>query len=375
MDELKEIKTTALIVGTRPNFMKAAPLWKELKKKQRSNLYLVHTGQHYSQSLSGIFLKQMGISSEQEIVMLAGYPRTATPEESFAWMLTELTKWFRENAIEKVIVFGDVNSSLVGALAASFLHLQIVHVEAGLRSFNMLMPEERNRILVDHLSHLMLTTELSAQRNLLREGIVGRSEMCGNTMMDTLVSLLPVIEKLITYKKFRVEKKKYILFTFHRQENVDSPEILRKVISVLDKLSKKLKIMILIPLHPRTKKAMERFGIKPFYIKIIEPQGYIQMMNLVLNCGILLTDSGGLQEEAAYLGVPTITLRRETERPITVEKGWNKILSPSDKNFPQAIHEDILLRIGKRKSDLTSIRKEMGEGRAAQLMVKKILAL
>ena len=160
MNESKEIinlKKTALVVGTRPNFMKAAPIWKELKKVQHTDLFLVHTGQHYSQSLSGIFLKQIGLS-EDDIIMLSGYPRIATPEESFAWMLTELTRWFRDNQIEKVIVFGDVNSSLAGALAASFLHLQIIHIEAGLRSFNMLMPEERNRILVDHLSHLMLTT-------------------------------------------------------------------------------------------------------------------------------------------------------------------------------------------------------------------------
>jgi len=382
MEELKtNLKRVALVVGTRPNFVKAIPVWREIREQlgaltDTPDKYclLVHTGQHYSRELSDIFLEQFEVPRDQ-ISFLEGYPKAGSPQERFSWIFLQLSEWFTRNKIEKVVVFGDVNSTLAGAMAASFLHLQLVHVEAGLRSFNRLMPEERNRVITDSLSHLLLVTEKGALHNLMREGLVGKAVHCGNTMIDTLVRSLPRIKKMNEFAKKGMKPGKYVLFTFHRQENVDSPHLLRKVLTCIDRLATELRVKILFSVHPRTRNAMKRHGLKTFGVKLCPPQGYLQMMNLVYNCGILVTDSGGLQEEAAYLGVPTITLRRETERPITVSKGWNMIISPGEKNLFQKMKVEITDKIGKRKEDLTVLKADMGEGKASQIMAKKILQL
>lgn len=375
------LRKTALIVGTRPNIMKAVPVYLELKKQIIKEigekcisdyLTLVHTGQHYSRSLSGLFFEQLGVADD-EIIYLTGYPRESHSADGFAWMIKSLFRWLSTNRIKKVVVFGDVNSTLAAALAASFLHLTIIHVEAGLRSYNSLMPEEKNRVMVDHLSDLLLTTEISAQQNLSREGLVAYSQHCGNTMIDTLVSLLPTIRNINIWEQMRLNEREYGVFTFHRQENVDSPYILRKVITIIDEIADEFEIDIIFPLHPRTRNALIGSDIRCSHIRVIEPLGYLEMMNLVLYCGILLTDSGGLQEEAAYLGVPTLTLREETERPITVTRGWNVVLSPKDDFFSQKLRRNIITKKGGRKLDLKDIREEMGEGKASQIAAKKIL--
>lgn len=366
----------AFVIGARPNLMKAVPVWKEIKKSLchipnvvNRNIFLVHTGQHYSRMMSDVFIEQLRLK-KSDITFLKGYPKDSL--DSFSWMISALTKFFYVNKIQKVVVFGDVNSTLAGALSASFLNLKLVHVESGLRTYNMEMPEERNRVIVDRLSHLLITTEIKSKQNLLEEKITGQIEHCGNTMIDTLVHFLPTITKMTTYIDMGLQKRSYIMVTFHRQENVESKEILNIFTQTMNQLGQTFKIIF--PIHPRTKNSLERFNIDLHSINVIEPQGYLEMMNLVYNCGILLTDSGGLQEEAGYLGIPTITLRKETERPITVNKGDNKILAPSSINFQSKLSRIVNEKIGSR-IDTVSLRKEMGGGRASQLVAKKILLL
>jgi len=367
----------ALIIGTRPNFMKAVPVWNSLKKIiPKKQLYFIHTGQHYSRNLSQIFIDDLKINNK-EIIYLEKYSKTQYPKTSvadgFSWIIKNLSSLFINENIDKVIVFGDVNSTLAAGLAAKINKLHLIHIESGLRSFNSLMPEERNRILVDKLSDQLFITEQSAKQNLLNEGITNNIYHCGNTMMDTLNKYLSHIKSSTYYSSFYVSKLQYILFTLHRQQNVDNKTTLEKIIKTILKISKLLKSPVLFIAHPRTIKNIQKFKIDLEDIILIKSQSYLNMLNLVYNVGILLTDSGGLQEESSYLGVPCITLRKNTERPLTVEKGYNCIISPEIVDFYNIFEKEVLEKYGKRQENLDEIRKEMGNGKAADKIVSKIL--
>lgn len=290
-------------------------------------------------------------------------------------MIRTLSKYFTDNKVKVAVVFGDVNSTLAGAMAASFLNIFTVHVEAGLRSFNHAMPEERNRILVDHLSALLITTEPSAMDNLFREGIAGKAYFLGNTMMDTLVHFLPIFREMDTYKTYNLTKGRYVLVTVHRQENVDCKKRLTKIINGLHGVQTMNDIPVIVPLHPRTQGALTRFSLSTRHMTILPPQGYLEMMNLVLNCGVLVTDSGGLQEESSYLGVPCITIRTETERPITVHRGSNVILRPTTKEFVPKLINLVCTKLGTRKHRLGVLRRLMGEGKTADKIATMLMAI
>jgi UDP-N-acetylglucosamine 2-epimerase (non-hydrolysing) len=367
------MKRITLIVGARPNWMKAVPVWRELQKQQ-GDVTIVYTGQHYSKELFDVFLEELFVKKE-EIDELQNYPRDASAHQSLAWMIEQLGNYFVEKKTEVVVVFGDVNSTLAGALAATQLKLPIVHVEAGLRCYDMGMPEEINRVLVDKLSTLMTVSEPSGIMNLAREGMAGRGQQLGNSMMDTLVKFLPVIRSHRSYTKYMVIPRKYVVVTIHRQNNVNSKRCLLRIIGMLKAVQSMREVPILFPIHPRTRKALTTWGIKTGKLTLLPPLRYTEMMHLVYYSGCVLTDSGGLQEETTYLGVPCITLRSNTERPITLTHGSNKIISP--------IHRDLTSRVlsyfdkifGTRKKNLSVVRKLMGNGNAGKGIASAILAI
>ena len=369
----------ALVVGTRPNFMKAIPVLISLKKYiSEENIFFIHTGQHYSYDLSNVFLEDFEID-EKKIYFLEKYSDTLYPKESsndgFYWISNNLSNFFIKKKIDKVIVFGDVNSTLAAALAAYMNNIYIIHIESGLRSYDMKMPEERNRIMVDKMSNMLFTTELLSIENLKKEGIFKNVYHCGNTMIDTLNKYSPIIKESIYYKKFNLNEYDYIILTIHRQENVENVIILKKIIKTINKIILQLKYKILFIIHPRTLKKIEELNIKiEKDIIILNSQSYLNMLNLVYYCGIILTDSGGIQEETAFLGIPCITIRDNTERPLTITMGYNTIISPFCQDFKKNIIEKISNNFGKRKNN-KEIFEEMGNGNSSDKIIKIILSL
>lgn len=365
-------KRIALVVGARPNWMKAVPVWNELKKN--SNTFLVYTGQHYSENLFDIFLKELNIVKE-EIDELSDYPTSSEPYQSLSWMIEHLGNYFKEKEIQIVVVFGDIHSTLAGALAASMLSLPIVHVESGLRCWDESMPEERNRSIVDKLSTILCTTEPSAMDNLYQEGLLEKAIYTGNSMMDTLDYFLQEAILSKKYKYFNVEPKKYIMVTIHRQNNVNSKERLTNIIDSLNTLHHTKNIKLLFPIHPRTKEALHQYNINTNHLDIIDPIGYYDMIHLVYYSHCVITDSGGLQEETTYIGIPCITLRPNTERPITVTNGSNIIINPKEKCLTERLlhaYENI------KEQDihkLSEVKEIMGNGKAGQKIAEVILSI
>ena len=313
-----------LVVGARPNFIKIAPLIREIKR-QEIDYKLIHTGQHYDYKMSKIFFDELGIP-EPDIHLNVG---SASHAVQTAKIMIEFEKVLEKPKPRLVIVVGDVNSTIACALVAKKLFIKIAHIEAGLRSFDMKMPEEINRILTDRISDLLFTTEESGKINLEREGIpVENIFFVGNIMIDTLMVNLEKAKKLNLLDKYGLKSKEYALLTLHRPSNVDIQENLEEIIKIIDYLKKKIKIFF--PAHPRTIKNLKKYGIlneldSPNII-ISEPVGYLEFINLIFNAKFILTDSGGIQEEASVLGIPILTLRENTERPITVNKGTNEII-------------------------------------------------
>jgi UDP-GlcNAc3NAcA epimerase len=318
------------IVGARPQFIKAAAVSRELRKQHTE--ILVHTGQHYDYAMSGIFFDGLeipapdinlgvgsGLHGAQTGAMLRGIEEL---------LVTAQPDW--------VLVYGDTNSTLAGALAASKLHIPLVHVEAGLRSFNRRMPEEINRVLTDHVSALLLCPSDTAVSNLSAEGITDGVHLVGDVMLDVLNwarersngkagQLLP---------KFGVQHKQYLLATVHRNENTDNPAQLSNIVTALNAATEP----VIFPVHPRTRKAIAEAGhqLKP-HIQPVDPVGYFDMICLTASARMILTDSGGLQKEAYWLGVPCVTLRDETEWVETVNAGWNTLAGSDPSKIAKAI--------------------------------------
>ena len=317
--------TIFLVAGARPNFMKIAPLTKEFLNR-KINFKLIHTGQHYDYNMSKIFFENLGIP-EPDIHLNIG---SASHAVQTAKIMIEFEKVLLEEKPILVIVVGDVNSTLACALVAKKLYIKVAHIEAGLRSFDMNMPEEINRLLTDQISDFLFTTEKSALINLKREGIdAEKIYFVGNIMIDTLIMNVEKAKTKNVLEQYNLIKKQYALITLHRPSNVDNKENLEKIVNTLNFLQEK--IHVFFPIHPRTKKNLEKFNLinklKKSNIILNEPIGYLEFLNLMLNSRLILTDSGGIQEEASYLKIPILTLRKNTERPITIEEGTNSIVS------------------------------------------------
>ncbi|MBN1501067.1 MAG: UDP-N-acetylglucosamine 2-epimerase (non-hydrolyzing) [Spirochaetes bacterium] len=318
------LKKIVTIVGARPQFIKAAVISRLIKSEYSENFQeiLVHTGQHYDQNMSDVFFDEMQIP-RPDINLEIG---SGSHGKMTGRMLEKIEDVLVKEDPHFLMVYGDTNSTIAGALAASKLHIPVIHVEAGLRSFNMKMPEEQNRILTDHISNYLFCPTQTAIDNLLKEGITEGVFKTGDIMLDASLyyrKLLKTIES-----KLSIPQKKFILATLHRAENTDDPEKLNNIISALSESS----FPVVLPIHPRTRKMMQNIGVKlSGNVNLIDPVGFFDMLRLETACSMIVTDSGGVQKEAYFFKKPCITMREQTEWVETVESGWN-ILVGSDKD-------------------------------------------
>jgi UDP-N-acetylglucosamine 2-epimerase (non-hydrolysing) len=356
------------VVGARPQFIKLSSLARALIDESRSIKHvIVHSGQHYDYYMSRIFFNQLRIPKVNYHLNVGSASHGAQTAE----MLKRIEAVLIREKPDWVIVYGDTNTTLSAALAAVKLSLPIAHVEAGLRSFDRSMPEEVNRVLVDQVSELLFTPSKGANSNLLREGISkAKIHFVGNVMIDTLVDLLPKAEERWGQLKRRFGVSEYVLITLHRPSNVDDLKILRNIISSLKTMAKK--IPVIFPLHPRTRKMGEFSGLINLSgvkgLHLIQPLGYLDFLSLEKHASLVLTDSGGIQEETTFLGTPCLTLRPNTERPITVTLGTNRLIRSQGKDIVMAVRD--ILRSGRRSSK----RKlpEFWDGHASERIVKVI---
>jgi len=320
------MKKVLHIVGARPNFMKVAPIHKAIAQRGQLTQVLVHTGQHYDVKMSDVFFTDLGMAAP-DVYLGVG---SGSHAEQTARIMIELEKIFLREKPDLVSVVGDVNSTVAGALVASKMGIRISHVEAGLRSFDRTMPEEINRIVTDRISDLLLTPSPDADANLLKEGVdPSFIHFVGNVMIDTLLASKARAEKLSTLKDLGLTAGNYAVCTLHRASNVDDPKVLSGLLSALAHVAARLPI--LFPVHPRTRKMLADQGLSGMLerapnLRLVEPMGYLEFLALTSQARMILTDSGGLQEESTALGVPCLTLRENTERPITVEQGTNLVV-------------------------------------------------
>jgi len=324
------------VAGARPNFMKIAPLMHEFAKRpSRFEPILVHTGQHYDKAMSDSFFRDLGIP-EPDVNLGVG---SGSHGEQTAQVLTKIEQLLIERKPHVVLVVGDVNSTLAATLAAVKMHIPVAHVEAGLRSWDREMPEEINRVLTDSVSHWLFTTEAAAEANLLREGVPAEKiHFVGNVMIDTLLAHRERALKLDTVERLGLSPQGYAVLTLHRPSNVDSPDQLRRLFEVLGRLHAELPVVF--PVHPRTAKAIEQNlgGTKPD-LMMTAPLGYLEFLRLLMDARVVLTDSGGIQEETTALGVACLTLRDSTERPVTVTEGTNTIVGTDPTAIEKAIQK------------------------------------
>jgi len=334
-----------LVVGARPNYIKAHPVYNSLNELNKFKLKLVNTGQHYDQNMSGVFIQELGMQ-QPDINLEVG---SGLHGQQTGRILSLYEQVLIKEKPNLVIVFGDVNSTIACSLAAAKLDIPIAHVESGLRSFDWKMPEEINRVLTDRLSTFLFTTSPEAKDNLINEGISTKKiHFVGNTMIDSLIEFKDKFEKSKVREKLDIQGD-YALITLHRPSNVDNGNNIKKLINSIQNTSKI--IPCIFPIHPRTKKKLQSAKLynellNNKRIKLIDPLGYIDFMCLQINARIVLTDSGGIQEETTFFGVPCITVRENTERPITISNGTNKLIGAEYDKIPQEIEVAI-----KDKSD------------------------
>jgi UDP-N-acetylglucosamine 2-epimerase (non-hydrolysing) len=334
----------ACIVGARPNFMKMAPLLRAFESYPNVNPVLIHTGQHYDANLSDVFFTELGMK-RPDISLEVGSGKhgvqTARILERMEQTLEEGTA--DGQPYDRVVVVGDVNSTMAATLAAVKLGIPVAHVEAGLRSFDRTMPEEINRIVTDSLSDMLLVSESAGIENLRREGHPDdHLHLVGNVMIDTLQRLLPQARERNTLREHNLEPGQYGVVTLHRPANVDTPEVLARLLDVLVETSDRLKLVI--PLHPRTKQRIEDFGLAGKLsdapgIVVLPPLGYLDFLALTSQSLLVVTDSGGLQEESTVLGIPCLTMRPNTERPATVDEGSSTLIGSDAEKLARHIEQ------------------------------------
>ena len=361
-------KKITLVVGARPNFMKVAPLMHELLKyPEVFHTQLIHTGQHYDSDMSDIFFDDLELPQPERFLGVG----SGTHTEQTAKVMMAFENVCIEEKPDLVVVVGDVNSTMACAITAKKLHIPVAHVEAGLRSRDWTMPEEINRIVTDAISDLLFTPSRDAGNNLLREGIPPeRIHFVGNVMIDCLVTHLPKTEKRDTLRRFSLEAGNYATLTLHRPSNVDVKEVLSGILNVILEISEKLPIVW--PVHPRSRKMLTELNLLHIVennqgLILTDPIGYIDMLALNRRARMIITDSGGLQEEATFLRVPCITLRHNTERPVTIEAGSNQVVG----NQPAAIRSAIRSILNKKRTEIHI--PELWDGRASVRIVDVLM--
>lgn len=323
---LEQSKHYAVILGARPNFVKAAPFFLEARKYPHFKFTIIHTGQHFDDNMSKIFFEEMEIPQPDFYLDIKAELHTEKLGKMFNALNSLLSR--SENNYDGLIVFGDVNSTLAGAIAAKNNNIKLIHIEAGLRSHDRRMPEEINRAIVDHLADLLFTTEPSANDNLSKEGVSPEKiKYVGNIMIESLEIYRDKIEASHIIDELKLASKSYILATIHRQENIDGKAPLRQILGLLNEIA--LNRPVVFPVHPGTRKKIEKYGLTDFLANLmtIDPLGYFDFIKLIKESFGVITDSGGIQEETTHLGIPCATLRDNTERPITLELGSNKLFN------------------------------------------------
>lgn len=359
------MKKIILVVGARPNFMKAAPLYHIIKKLNKINVILLHTGQHYDYEMSQIFFEDLNLPKPDYFLNV----QSGSHAEQTAKIMVEFEKVLLKERPNMVVVFGDVNSTVACSLTAKKMQIPSAHVEAGLRSYDDTMPEEINRRITDSISDLLLTPSLDANSNLLKEGInKEKIFLVGNIMIDSLmVASSKIINEEDIFNKFCVKKKQYCLITIHRPSNVDNKKKLSQIISKINVISRK--ITAIFPVHPRTDKNLQDWKVKVgSSVRLVPPLGYREFTTLEKNAGLVITDSGGIQEETTFLGIPCLTLRPNTERPITIKLGTNKLVTEQS-----LINEvDLILTNKNRKGKIPPLWDGQTASRISDILFQKL---
>lgn len=314
--------TIAIILGTRPEIIKMAPIIRECERR-KLDYFVLHTGQHYSHQMDSIFFEQLELPEARYNLDVG----SASHAEQTGRIMAGVEKVMMDEKPDVVLVQGDTNTVLAGALAASKLHIKVGHVEAGLRSYDRTMPEEINRVVADHISDYLFAPTENSRENLRKEGISEEKiHVTGNTIVDSVYQNLEIAKRKVNVlTDLGLKSKEYFLVTVHRQENVDNKERLGEIIKGLQLVAQEFELPVLFPMHPRTRKMAAEFGFEFDGIKVIEPLGFLEFLQLEANARLALTDSGGVQEETCILGVPCVTLRENTERPETVDVGANML--------------------------------------------------
>lgn len=353
----------ANVVGARPNFMKIAPVMRLMQADPFFEPVLVHTGQHYDEKLSDVFLRELDLPQPDHKL----YAGSGSHGKQTGEVMIRFEEVVAADRPDLVLVVGDVNSTLAAALVAVKLHIPVAHVEAGLRSFDRSMPEEINRVLTDAVSDMLFVTERAAEKNLTDEGVAaGRIHFVGNVMIDTLLASRERAANTGVLERLGVSQGQYAVLTMHRPSNVDSLDPLGRILAALEEIGRE--VPILFPAHPRALKSLTGMGMldrleQNCRVRVLPPLGYLEFLRLVDGARIVLTDSGGLQEETTVLGVPCITMRENTERPVTVEQGTSTLVGNDTELIIRAARAG--LKSGKRTARIP----ELWDGRAAERIV------
>lgn len=345
-----------LVAGARPNFIKIAPLMAAFRAVPGCEPVLVHTGQHYDEKMSDLFFRQLGIPEPDENLEVGSGSHAAQT----AAVMTRFEKVLEARRPDAVLVVGDVNSTIACGLTAVKMGVQLIHVEAGLRSFDRAMPEEINRVLTDAISDWLFCSESAGVANLAREGVpAARVRLVGNVMIDTLMRHRAAAARMRVPAELGLDPGAYAVLTLHRPSNVDAPATLAALMGALDRVARELPVVF--PVHPRTRARLaELGGTRSAGWQWVEPQGYLEFLNLMEHAKLVFTDSGGIQEETTALGVPCVTLRENTERPVTVSVGTNRLVG-TDPAKIQAAYEDV--RDGRARA---GARPPLWDGHAAE---------
>lgn len=318
-------KKICLIAAARPNFMKVAPLWRAMDaRRPKLEPLLIHTGQHYDHNMSDVFFQDLGLCAPHVHLGVGG----GSHAQQTAGVMVKFEDLCLRERPDLVVVVGDVNATMATSITAAKLHIPVAHVEAGLRSRDMTMPEEINRLVTDAIADLLFTPSPDADANLLAEGVApARIKLVGNIMIDSLVGAVERARALDTCDRFGLSHGQFGVVTLHRPANVDDPATLTRILSVLVGMN----LPLVFPVHPRTRAVMRdhdldaRCGVTGSLVILADPLGYYEFMNLVVNAKLIVTDSGGIQEETTWLGIPCLTLRPNTERPVTITEGTNEL--------------------------------------------------
>jgi UDP-N-acetylglucosamine 2-epimerase (non-hydrolysing) len=319
-----------LVAAARPNFMKIAPLYHALKSEPWCEVRIVHTGQHYDPNMSDAFFRDLNLPQPDHHLEVG----SGSHAEQTGGVMIAYEKIVERERPDWIVVVGDVNSTAACAIVGTKAWIPVVHLEAGLRSRDRRMPEEINRLVTDAIADVLWTPSPDADQNLIAEGVdASRIDFVGNIMIDSYEMLRPAIEASGAHGRLGLEPQAYGVVTLHRPSNVDDRRVLGELVAQLERVSEKL--LLLFAVHPRTRKRLEEFGLAGNLaanarIRVTEPLGYIEFMNLVANARAVVTDSGGVQEETTYLGIPCLTLRENTERPVTVTEGSNRLAKPDE---------------------------------------------